>query len=411
MVRALIASLAVLAACAAPESDESATPPAGAAETAVPADMPKARGFITKKEAAPEGARDIRGDGVLRDADERPFSHALLGERLPSLKVPLNSGRTMDLSVPGKWTVVDVWGIWCSDCMNDAPYADALSRAIAQDPDLAFVSVHVPASKTRITPQEMFGKYGSVESYMKEKGYIYPVVIDVDATKREALKIAWTPTYLLVSPDGVVRGFRTDLSVAEGEPVKDFMRDIARVRSEVKKAAMTERVPATIGPEGAMKLKGETPFTMEAMQTAFPGHEFISETIAGGIANYPVFHVVAPEKPSERLYTVEPDWTKGYVRTVSTLSASVKGPGGVQIGVLTLSEFRKGSTAMCEREVPQAPKVARFICQHADGRFDYIFSVPLTAVKPHKGAGLPNFTEEPQLDEMRYRPPHQAGAE
>ena len=49
---------------------------------------------------------------------------------------------------------------------------------------------------------------------------------------RSALKIGWTPSYLLVSPDGVVKGYRSEFSAAGGEPVKDFLKDIARVKAE-----------------------------------------------------------------------------------------------------------------------------------------------------------------------------------
>jgi hypothetical protein len=57
-------------------------------------------------------------------------------------------------------------------------------------------------------------------------------VIDSDASLRNTLRIDWTPSYLLVSPDGVVKGYRSEFSAAKGEPVKDFLKDIARVKAE-----------------------------------------------------------------------------------------------------------------------------------------------------------------------------------
>ena len=103
--------------------------------------------------------------------------------------------------------------------------------AIGQDPDLDFVSIHVPASAARTTPEEMYKKYGSVDAYFAEKGYAFPVVIDPDTSLRSALKIGWTPSYLLVSPEGIVMGYRSEFSAAKGEPVKDFLKDIARVKA------------------------------------------------------------------------------------------------------------------------------------------------------------------------------------
>lgn len=200
-----------------------------------PADKgPKAQGFITANAAPPPGALDNE-DGTYRDADGRPFQYELLGQRLPAFTAPTSDGGTFNSADITRWTVIDVWGAWCSDCVADGPYVDALARAIAQDPDLDFVSLHTPANANRATPEELYGKYGSLEAYFEAAGYALPsVVLDNDATIRDALKIRWTPSYLLVSPDGVVRGFRTDLRVIEDQPVKTFIQDIAEVRKDVR---------------------------------------------------------------------------------------------------------------------------------------------------------------------------------
>jgi hypothetical protein len=58
------------------------------------------------------------------------------------------------------------------------------------------------------------------------------VLVDTDTSLRNALKIAWTPSYILVSPDGVVKGYRSEFSAAKGEPVKDFLKDVAHVKAE-----------------------------------------------------------------------------------------------------------------------------------------------------------------------------------
>jgi len=141
----------------------------------------------------------------------------------------VSGGTYSSEALTGTWTVVDVWGIWCSDCMADAPFMNALARAIEMDPDLDFISIHTPPSAARA--DEAFGAYGSVAAYFDARRYSYPTVVDADATIRDKLAIAWTPTYLLVAPDGSVAGFRTDLSAAPGQPVKDFLAQIAEVKA------------------------------------------------------------------------------------------------------------------------------------------------------------------------------------
>jgi len=231
MIRSFVAAstmIALVSACSpaggnteapAETADASATP-----ESVLPAD---ATGFIT------ENPLPLAEDGSLRRDDYgRPYEYAFLGEKLPHFTGTMLDGSTFDSDNLTNWTVIDVWGLWCGDCLADAPYVAALSTAIEQDPDLDFLSIHVPASAARTSPEELYKKYGSIDAYFEEKGYSYPVVLDPDTSLRSALKIGWTPSYLLVSPDGVVKGYRSEFAAAKGEPVKDFLKDIARVKAE-----------------------------------------------------------------------------------------------------------------------------------------------------------------------------------
>ena len=229
MIRTLLATTALLtlASACSPSGGDTAAPEDAAATTGDLAALPEdATGFIT---ANPLPLAD---DGSIRRDDYgRPYEYALLGKQLPHFTGTMLDGTIFDSADLAQWTVIDVWGVWCSDCLADAPYAAALARAIEQDPDLDFVSIHVPASAARTTPEELYKKYGSIDAYFDEKGYSYPVVLDTDASLRSALQIGWTPSYLLVSPDGVVKGYRSEFSAAKGEPVKDFLKDVARVKA------------------------------------------------------------------------------------------------------------------------------------------------------------------------------------
>ncbi|MFN4184506.1 MAG: TlpA family protein disulfide reductase [Hyphomonas sp.] len=241
MKSSLIALAAALTLSACGPASAPGAPDAAPASSEEPRTGPKAQGFITQNTAPPSGAADTKGDGIYRDGDGRPFQYGLLGQKLPGFTAPTSAGNTFNSADLNRWTVIDVWGAWCSDCVADGPYVDALARAIAQDPDLDFVSLHVPANANRATPEELYGKYGSLEAYFQSAGYTIPsVVLDTDASLRQLLQISWTPSYLLVSPDGVVRGFRTDLRVIEDQPVKTFIQDIAEVRKDVRDLLSSE---------------------------------------------------------------------------------------------------------------------------------------------------------------------------
>ena len=157
-------ALAMVAACGSSSEDVSAT------------------GFITPETTIPATATAEDGD-VPRDSAGRPFTYALLGETLPALSGTLVDGSAFSTAdLEGQWSVIDVWGLWCSDCMADAPYVAALASAIAQDPDLSFISIHTPPNASRA--DEAFGSYGSVEAYFDEKGYSNATVLDADASMR-----------------------------------------------------------------------------------------------------------------------------------------------------------------------------------------------------------------------------------
>ena len=191
----------------------------------------KAVGYYRVGDVIPDSADLSRGD-VPRDSYGRPYTYEGLGEKLPEFTGELTSGASFSTRVlEGRWTVIEVWGIWCHDSRNDATYAAALSTALGQDPDVDFMSIHTPQNRDR-ADKAMRG-YDSVTSWFDEKGWSFPTVIDSDASIREALRIRWTPTYLVVAPDLTVQGFRTGLADAEGDmAVKDFVQDIAETRRD-----------------------------------------------------------------------------------------------------------------------------------------------------------------------------------
>ncbi len=322
-----------------------------------------ATSFMTENMPPPPGAVDSRGDGVMRDADGRPFGYALLGRALPAFAAPMADGTTFDSENISRWTVIYVWGAWCGDCLADGPYADALARAVAQDPDLDFVSIHVPASKARATPEELYGKFGSLEAYFASAGYTLPTVVDPDGRLRQLLEISWTPSYLLIGPDRVVQGFRSDLSKAGGEPVKDFLREVAGVRKQAARRALP-----TIGPDGAMQLSGPTVFDVRAVEAAFPGHEVVPVTDSATKTS--VFHVRARGETSPR-FIIASDWTRGYVGKVTAVDPSVTGPDGMVIGRTQLQAMPAALQTRCEPY--STGDTSEGHCESADGRFTLVF--------------------------------------
>lgn len=379
MMKHLVGSIALAAVVAA----------CGAAELA---DSPHSEtaGILSESSAAPESTDS--SDGVVRDAEGRPLDYELLGQKLPVFEAAMAAGSTFDSAEIERWTVIAVWGAWCAESLADGPYAEALSRAIAADPDLDFVTLHVPQDAARATPDDMFGKHGSLEAYFESVSYTLPVILDTDGSLREALKIRWTPTYLVVSPDGVVRGFRTDLSVDTDQPVKTLIKDIARLRGEE-----WDSTRLTISPDGVASLGEATPFTVSAVEKAFPG--FIVIPIANPESGASSFEV-RPKGSETARFIVESDWSRGYVATVRSREAGVRGPIGEVIGTALLSQLPEDKRSLCADGEPVDSRI-EVTCPDpgAEKRFTRVYRYEL----PHKSVEpVYDEVQAAQLVELRY---------
>lgn len=319
----------------------------------VSTDPNPATGFVLENPIPPSTAKpcDKPGIALACDADGRPFGYTLLGKQLPPINAFFLDGSPFSNKMIDRWTIIDVWGIWCGDCIADAPFAADLSKAISKTPDLAFLSIHVPASAIRATEDDMFGKYGSVDAYFKHKGYSYPTIVDTDASLRAALKISWTPSYLLVSPDGYVRGFRTDLSVTGDDAVARFLSQIKAVQEDLTPTLNTpQRLSLSIGPEGAMNLTQETIFTAPAMEAAFPNLLVVADRSTVRGESYPVYHIKQSGNEAVEetaLYTVTPTWTHGHVKSVSTRHPAIMGPSGLRINASRMADLSSADRNRC----------------------------------------------------------------
>lgn len=178
--------------------------------------------------ASPDAAPVKSAEAIAKEAANdagRNKAAALIGKPVPPFRLQLATGGSLsEADLKGKWTILEFWGIWCPDCMIDAPYVAALASAVRQDPGLRFIGVH---GDTRT------GRWSSVAEYLAEKGLTHPNLLDPDRALFKKLELGWYPTFLVVDPQGVVRGYRNELhrETAPEGGVKKFLQDIATLRS------------------------------------------------------------------------------------------------------------------------------------------------------------------------------------
>ena len=139
-------------------------------------------------------------------AGDRPTTIAGVGKKAPAFTAPMRGGGTFsNKNFAGKVTIVEFFGLWCPDCMADAPNVAELAGLVRATPGVQFVAVHT---------RGRYGRWGSLDNFFKEKGYSYPVAIDDDSAVYKAFGIQWVPSYLIIDANGVVRDFTTDLGVS-----------------------------------------------------------------------------------------------------------------------------------------------------------------------------------------------------
>lgn len=98
----------------------------------------------------------------------------------------------------------------------------------------------------------------------------------------------------------------------------------------------------TLGPDGISGLDGQVPFTLPAVERAFEGFEVVSVS-NGGV---PVFHVREPGTTGT-LFIVSPDWTRGFVGSVSAVLPAPEGGFEIRAGATPYSAVQEWPGIRC----------------------------------------------------------------
>ncbi len=352
---------------AAPDT-ASTTPPAKGVELQLPTPSSEAPAlapsrFVTAEEMTSWfPSMDFAPSETPADADGRPLAYTLIGANVPEFVAPLSSGGEISSNdLAGQWTVLDFWGLWCSDCLADAPYVSALRTALQQDPSVDFLSIHTPPNADRI--DESFGKWGSLEAWFADKGgEPYPVAIDTDASIRTAFDIYWTPTYLLIAPDLTIHGFRTDLSVDDHDGIKPVVMQIAQLRAAwnaAQSGTPTDTLegaahnsprpkpsapPSVISAAGLAGLSGQTAFESWTLKKAFDEYDVTPGEIMSEGELLSVFEV---RQNGNLIATIEADASEKWVRLVRSVSREFTGPLGERIGRSRLGDIPASELGTC----------------------------------------------------------------
>ena len=117
-----------------------------------------------------------------------------LGVTGPTFKIRTTSGQVISSNaLLGRTVVLEFWATWCPACVSSLPALNAFHDSIQHD-DTVVYGVHVP--KGAFAP--------AVESFMTQRNYDFPVILDRDAQLSRAFEIESIPTLIVIGPDGRV---------------------------------------------------------------------------------------------------------------------------------------------------------------------------------------------------------------
>lgn len=161
-----------------------------------------------------EAAKSDASEGDKTDEDMVPA---------PDFTLTDQYGETHSLSdYRGKIIFLNFWATWCPPCREEMPYIEKLYRKYSEDPesDVAILGVASPGSGRE---KDIDG----VKSFLKDKGYTFPTVMDQNADLLRSYYITAFPTTFIIDDEGNVLGY------IPGAMTEDIMEDVIRQAREI----------------------------------------------------------------------------------------------------------------------------------------------------------------------------------
>lgn len=91
-----------------------------------------------------------------------------------------------------KATLLVFWATWCPSCVNEIPQLKELNTAYGNK-GLKILAIDVGESVKK------------TESFMKEKGIDYTILLDPDSAVTNQYGVSWLPANMLIDNNGVIK--------------------------------------------------------------------------------------------------------------------------------------------------------------------------------------------------------------
>ncbi len=144
--------------------------------------------------------RRVAGSGQLGTYGSLPTYYPateMVGRKCPDFEAPIVGGgapkKSSSLLAPDKVNVLIFWAQDCPHCRKSLPEINA------------YVKAH-PAGINVLTAAKVLNDAGrtQTEEFCKQKGFVFPTVLDQDLSVGQQFMVTSTPTVFIIRPDGVI---------------------------------------------------------------------------------------------------------------------------------------------------------------------------------------------------------------
>ena len=135
--------------------------------------------------------------------------------------LPRLDGGTLSLSdMNGEFVFLNFWATWCPPCREEMPSMEVLYNELT---DMPFRMVAVNVREDADT----------VQSFIDEFGYSYPILLDRDGTLSTNYGVRGIPTSFFIAPDGTVLGMLVGTRYWDESNIVDGIRRITEITAEL----------------------------------------------------------------------------------------------------------------------------------------------------------------------------------